>query len=217
MNSQVTHMWVSKRSCANFLFFVTRYLPFIDVPLSIYFHNALDIPPKRCKQLWIVESTSFLVGVAVAEAILFLRVYALSERNKTFTTYIIIQFVAVHIAKLIVWTRMTSLIDFVVSPIPNILGCVPMPPRPSELERYCSVIYWLILANEISVMLMTLSIGFIKFRRMKSRLLNIIYRDGFFYFFVLAAVSAGNIAASRVGPPEYRWLIVVYVALKRSL
>lgn len=217
LEMEVANMWPAKWSVAKVLFFLSRYSALLDVPLAIYYHTALGLPVRTCRILFSVESSSLLVGVALSEAILFLRVYALSGRNRKFLWVLLFQFFAVHIAEFIIFGNFLTKLEFGPSRIPTVIGCSPLPPKDPSLNVQLSALFGLILANELAVLLMTFVIGLMKYRNLNSPLIRIFYRDGFFYFLVLSAISAGNITADLVGPPEYRFLIVVLQRVLHSI
>ncbi|RXW17980.1 hypothetical protein EST38_g7880 [Candolleomyces aberdarensis] len=116
---------------------------------------------------------------------------------------------AVHVAEFVVFFKFLGGLEYGASLLPTVIGCMPLPPKSKDANTFLSILFGLILANELSVMIMTLIIGLIKYNDLRSPLVKIFYRDGFFYFLILSAISAGNITADLVGPPEYRFLIVL--------
>ncbi|TEB36330.1 hypothetical protein FA13DRAFT_1246841 [Coprinellus micaceus] len=200
LEAEVAYMWPAELSAAKVLFFLSRYLALFDVPLAIYYHTSLGLPVRTCQILFSVETTSLLIGVAFAEAILFLRVYALSGRSKKMMVWLVFQFFGVHVAEFVVYILFLRNLQFGPSPLPTVIGCTPLPPKSQALNIQLSALFGLILANELAILLMTFTIGLMKYRNLRSPLMRIFYRDGFFYFLILSAVSAGNITVDLVGP-----------------
>ncbi|KAF5324710.1 hypothetical protein D9611_004127 [Ephemerocybe angulata] len=215
--AEVSMMWKAKWSFAKALFFLTRYLAFFDVPLAIYFHTSLGLPPRTCQVLFIVETISLLVGVAVAEAILFLRVWALSGRNRKLLIYLTAQYTAVHLVEAVLFGHFLFGLEFGPSPLPTVIGCLPLPPKKKIQNSMLSALFGLILANELVILFITFFIGLTKFRDLRSPLIKTFYLDGFFYFLILSAISIGNMIVDLVGPPEYRFLIVVLQRVMHSV
>ncbi|TFK23974.1 hypothetical protein FA15DRAFT_669939 [Coprinopsis marcescibilis] len=161
----------------------------------------------------------FVTGVAIAEAILYLRIYAISGRNRKFMIYLIVQYIVLHVAIYGVYAKFALHQSFAQSPFPTVIGCLPVPPKIEgvNLNVVLSAMFILILVDEIIIMIMSLAIGLMKYRSLKSPLIKIFYRDGTFYFVMLAGISLGNILFNLVGAPEYRFFIVVFQRVMHSI
>ncbi|KAJ7691364.1 hypothetical protein B0H17DRAFT_1201211 [Mycena rosella] len=79
LNLEVTLVWPSRWSVSKFLFMTSRYLPFLEIPLTSYYTFAAHTSLKRCMIINAVIIIGRVVGIAIAEAILLLRTYALSD------------------------------------------------------------------------------------------------------------------------------------------
>ncbi|KAJ3532997.1 hypothetical protein NMY22_g7520 [Coprinellus aureogranulatus] len=89
------------------------------------------------------------------------------------------------------------------SPAPTILGCLPIKGNANHL----SVLYILIVASELSILAITVLILLLKYKRSRSRLVTIFYRDGLIYFLIITALSVGNIICNFVAPQGYSYLL----------
>ncbi|KAF6764628.1 hypothetical protein DFP72DRAFT_868738 [Ephemerocybe angulata] len=207
----MTTMWGTKWSVAKTLFFLSRYLAFLDVPFAAEIHTTSGLTGKTCHVMFVSVTSSILVGIALAEAILFLRVWAISGRDRTLSIYLIIHFTAVHLVQAVLFGLFIGSLEFgpSPSPLPGIIGCFPLPPKSKTLNTLLSALFGLIVANELSILFITFVIGLRKFRDFRNPLIRVFYVDGFSYFLVLSAISTTNVVVDLVGPPEYRFLGLV--------
>ncbi|KAF6758710.1 hypothetical protein DFP72DRAFT_888007 [Ephemerocybe angulata] len=207
----MTTMWGTKWSVAKALFFLSRYLAFLDVPFAVYFHTTSGLTGKTCHVMFVSVTSSILVGIALAEAILFLRVWAISGRDRILSIYLIFHFTAVHLVQAVLFGLFIGSLEFgpSSSPLPGIIGCFPLPPKSKTLNTLLSALFGLIVANELSILFITFVIGLRKFRDFRNPLIRVFYVDGFSYFLVLSAISTTNVVVDLVGPPEYRFLGLV--------
>ncbi|KAJ3533563.1 hypothetical protein NMY22_g7286 [Coprinellus aureogranulatus] len=218
LETEIEFIWPAPWSAAKVLYLFSRYLVFFDVPFAAHYHTALHLSPKMCCDMFRVGTTSIVLGVLFAEAILFLRVYALSGRNRKLMYYLIFQYIATHFAWISMYGVFLSGVEFGPSPIPTVLGCVILPPSKELYNTLLAGIFGFIMANEISIALMTFIIGLLKYRNLRrSPLISIFYRDGFFYFAILTAFSVANMIVDLIGPPEFRFLMVIFQRVMHSI
>ncbi|KAJ3508695.1 hypothetical protein NMY22_g16532 [Coprinellus aureogranulatus] len=212
VDMEIEHIWPAPWSPAKVLYLFSRYLAFFDIPFAVYYHTVLGLKPRMCLDMFRVGTTSIVAGVVFAEAILFLRVYALSGRNRKLMYCLIFQFTATHLAWISMFGVFFSGIEFGPSPLPSVLGCVILPPKKKIYGTLLAGMFGFLMANEILVALITFIIGLLKYRHMRhSPLITIFYRDGLFYFVSLTAFSIANMIVDIIGPPEFRFLMVMQV------
>ncbi|KAF5324454.1 hypothetical protein D9611_004128 [Ephemerocybe angulata] len=214
----MTTMWGTKWSVAKALFFLSRYLAFLDVPFAVYFHTTSGLTGKTCHVMFVSVTSSILVGIALAEAILFLRVWAISGRDRILSIYLIFHFTAVHLVQAVLFGLFIGSLEFgpSSSPLPGIIGCFPLPPKSKTLNTLLSALFGLIVANELSILFITFVIGLRKFRDFRNPLIRA-SRSLVFHVslslrphpYILLAISTTNVVVDLVGPPEYRFLGLV--------
>ncbi|KAJ7473948.1 hypothetical protein FB451DRAFT_1466370 [Mycena latifolia] len=192
LNFEKTLVWPSRLSISKILFLLSRYLPFFEVPLILYYVFAVNASLKHCKIINGAVIITRLVGMAIAEAVLLLRTYALSGKNHQV---------------LIVFGTMSA--------------CQPPPPvSPSSSTAQnavppldlpgCNLIggtfilvgvpFIIIVLNEIALMSYTLYLGVKAYRHSRSPLVVTLYRDGVMYFAFLSVGSLVNLINLISGP-----------------
>ncbi|TEB31402.1 hypothetical protein FA13DRAFT_365468 [Coprinellus micaceus] len=200
---EVSLVWHSKWSMGKTLFLLSRYLGFFDISVAIYYTSAAN-GVKLCERLFAAGSTLQVVGVALAETILYLRVFALSAKSFRLGVLLAILFVGFHTATLVFLTKFIQSLEYVKSPAPTIIGCFPVKMSTKDL----SIITALVMSSEVVILAMTIWLVLAKFKRSKSRLVTLMYRDGLVYFVLLTAISAGNMICYFVAPPGYSFLLI---------
>ncbi|TEB31415.1 hypothetical protein FA13DRAFT_1732855 [Coprinellus micaceus] len=199
---EVALIWKSEWNTGKILFLLSRYLVFFDASIALYYTSTANTV-KLCEPLFAAGSSLTVVGVTLAEIILYLRVFALSGRSRWVAALLVTCFVGFHGTTFVFLARFIQSLEYAQSPIPTIVGCLPVKASAKDL----SIVFVLIMASEIVILIITLWLIFSKFRQSKNRLVTLFYRDGLVYFVLLTAISAGNIICNLVAPPGYSYLL----------
>ncbi|KAJ7093893.1 hypothetical protein B0H15DRAFT_831136 [Mycena belliarum] len=192
LSREVSLMWSSQWSLSKILFFLSRYSPIFDVPILLYYSTVSDLSNERCSQLQAASSYigGTVFGVAVAEAILVLRTYALSGRCRG----VLFSFAALWASALLTSTVLLQLFlqstTYGPPPSPDIPGCS----LATGNVVYVGLCFILVLLNDTVIMFYTLWIGLWSFRNSRNPLILALYRDGIMYYLFLCIVSAINVA-----------------------
>ncbi|KAJ2914373.1 hypothetical protein MD484_g6039, partial [Candolleomyces efflorescens] len=200
---EVEMIWPSPWNFVKVLFLLNRYFP-IDVIGSFLYLNVAN--PNTCMISNSFGGVASVLGVAMAEAVIFLRLYALSGQGAWMKIWLYLQFFLVQIAALAMVGLFLASLEYADSPFPNLIPCFPVAGKPvfptaffglimaTETCR-CSIIPALhpacltsaVFVFRVSVVLLvTLYITVNRHRRSRSPLVNIFYRDGLIYFIALA-------------------------------
>ncbi|KAF4584653.1 hypothetical protein EYR38_001882 [Pleurotus pulmonarius] len=185
---EVTFIWAEPKSIGTFLYFLARYPAFVDLVLSLYVRITLGLPVQQCVALDHVMGWMFLVGIAVAEIIMIMRVWSLWGRTRFMTIFLSILTVATLIAGVTVLGVSRESLTFVSMRdiAPNISGCYPL-----GSNGAMSVDYAILMGFEA----ITLTLTLVKCIRHCSHLINptslidLFIRDGVIYFVGLFGAS----------------------------
>ncbi|TFK18284.1 hypothetical protein FA15DRAFT_760686 [Coprinopsis marcescibilis] len=196
--SEVKHIWHSPWSAIKILYLLARYSPFLDAGLIIryYLTETADLSPQTCRTFLIAGTISVIVTVAFAEAILFIRVYALSGQSKFMRAYLVIQYLVTHVAELALMAKLTSQAGFPIIPgITEHIGCTPSAPPHTELVM--RVIFGLFVFNGAVLVVIMAWLCYKRFCPFRvSHIAFVFMRDGFLYFVVIAVIGVVNIIVS---------------------
>ncbi|KAJ3522399.1 hypothetical protein NMY22_g11910 [Coprinellus aureogranulatus] len=161
----------------------------------------------------IASSILMITAIAIAEAIMFIRVFALSQHDKRLGIWLAIQYFAVHIAIYVVLGKYLVAMEYMPSPLPQLVACMPTDTNTSRF----SAVFAMIVASEAAIMVISLIIGFSRYRSSGTRLLTAFRRDGIFYFVTMAAVAIGNIIFDSVAPLEFKFMLMAPQGFLHSL
>ncbi|KAG2013178.1 hypothetical protein CC2G_010116 [Coprinopsis cinerea AmutBmut pab1-1] len=197
---EISVMWTSsanKFSLVKSLFYSLRYLPFAFFALGLALEDEL-VDERSCRRRLILFSLLTVAIVALAEALLFIRVYAIGGRSKNLRYFLVVYFVvSIGVAfALLIW-HSTSLTFS--QPIPGLeaysCGFIR-----SVQGNLLSIAWGIVAANEILMMSMTLLFVFKKHNNYRNRILEVFYRNGTLYIMAIVAVSTGNILTAVIAP-----------------
>ncbi|KAJ7777960.1 hypothetical protein DFH07DRAFT_951039 [Mycena maculata] len=210
---EVSLMWSSNWSLPKLLFFLSRYSPLFDVPMLLYYSMVSGLSFEKCSQLHAGASWGTVFGIAIAEAILILRTYALSGGRRG----VLICFTAIWIVAIL--SSIVFLVLFLQSvtygppPLPNIPGCSLV----AGNVVFASIPFIIVLLNDTVIMAYTLWIGLANYRYSRNPLIVALYRDGITYYLFLCIVSAVNVAALLQAPKSLAQLFNTFLRVLHSV
>ncbi|KAF9500208.1 hypothetical protein BDN71DRAFT_1189847 [Pleurotus eryngii] len=178
-------IWSAPWSLGKALFLLTRYLPFLDGSLSLY----RDFGPKtqRCSLNDNIIGWSLILGTAIAELIMVLRVWALWTRSRWVGVGLALLSAAAIVGTGIVYIKFSQQRSFPAGDIPNQFGCRPL--DGSNTER---VIFIIVTVFEILMLILTVTRVLLDQTLRASSVIRGAYRDGVMYYALLAISSTVN-------------------------
>ncbi|TFK20697.1 hypothetical protein FA15DRAFT_759217 [Coprinopsis marcescibilis] len=191
VNLEVKYIWKAQRSFVRTMFLLARYTFLVTGPISIWFSFA-KLSAKACHTAFSLACFSTLTMVLFAEAILFIRVYAISGRSKFMLGYLIFHFTAAQVAKYTLLAKSLSTVKFMETVVPRALNCLPEMEDFGGGRAYMSAVFGLSAASEVVIFLIMCWFALRKFRDCGSDLYTIFFRDGVVYFVCLTAISITN-------------------------
>jgi len=196
LGSEVSHMWTSKLSLSKVLFFLSRYSPAFDVPVLMYYSTVSNLSFEHCYQLQAASSWGTVFGMAVAEAILILRTYALSGRRRSVLIFFTTIWVIGVSASIVLLEFFLLSATYGPPPSPLIPGCHLI--RGNAI--FAGIPFVIVLLNDTLIMIYTVWIGFKNYRHSRNPLILGLYRDGIMYYFFLCIISIVNVATLLQAP-----------------
>ncbi|KAF6751017.1 hypothetical protein DFP72DRAFT_851263 [Ephemerocybe angulata] len=215
---EVRLMWPTPLSVAKVLFFAARYYVLVHCVLA-----SMCLSPEECKRSFVQLFVSSGASVLCAEAILFVRVFAFSERNRKVLIYLVIQYIcamntrltaskAIHAPSVGILITFLLSVKFAPAAQPD-LPCMPA----SAGYKYIGINFSLALLSVVTIMVIMVYIAHRKYRRLNSNLLKLFYRDGILYFLCLSGLATANIVASFVASASYKFLLLETQVLLHSV
>ncbi|KLO07346.1 hypothetical protein SCHPADRAFT_909573 [Schizopora paradoxa] len=187
--SEVRFIWRSKWSIGKVLYFLTRYLAFIDTVFALYYwfrRTATD--ETICRHLFRGDAWLFIIGTYTAEAILSLRTYALWDRSTRVLVCLALLASASFTTQAINLHHFLDTVKFSDSPAPSIMPCDAIVHRTTLYINFALVVFF-----ELVILILTFWKGFNQWRRCRSPIMSTLYRDSIIIFVCLFAVSTTNL------------------------
>lgn len=203
LDREVEHFWHTEWSITKVLYFLSRYGPFLDMPITITTHLAPYgmLGDSTCAALYKVATWNTFLGISISETILLLRTNAIYSRSKRVTIPLSVAYLILVAAGIaITWLYLKG---------------ASFGPPPSDLFSGCTLVrrdviiffdFLLLLAFELAVVILTIKRGFTDFYS-GTPLLRVVYRDSISFFLVLFGISLSSILVLALAPSEYGGLM----------
>ncbi|KAJ7905134.1 hypothetical protein B0H13DRAFT_2023462 [Mycena leptocephala] len=213
LGSEISLMWSSRLSLSKVLFFLTRYSPVFDVPVLMYYSMVSNLSFQYCAQLHAASSWGTIFGMGVAEAILILRTYALSGRNRSVLIFFTIVWASGVTASIILLEFFLRSATYGPPPSPVIPGCN----LTGGNAIFAGIPFVIVLLNDTLIMMYTLWIGLKNYRHSRNPLIVTLYRDGITYYVFLCLISAVNVATLLQAPMPMAQLFNTFLRVVHSV
>jgi len=210
LDMEVTLTWNRSWGFVRILFVLARYLPFLDVPIDLYY----SLVPKSmaiCLPLYQAASWINIIGTVAAESLLLIRTWVLWGRSRT----VLIGLIALAVACIA-----GSGVVGAIALRSMTLGPPPLSTSGCYQAHSVSIYAWdyvILAAFELVILVLTVYQAFRHLRRSHSFLIMRLYGDGIFYVLCILAMSAVNIIALSALPHEYQELIDTLQAVMHSV
>jgi len=189
LHTEATLIWPSKFNFVKALFFLTRYMAFIDVSIVLYYQLTPRIDITSCNLAYSISGWFIIVGIIIAEMILIVRTWAIWGMKKMVAFGLGIFFLIACIPALVIEAIFLKSIEFSPLSDPRTPGCLVVAGSP-----ILGIDFIIIIVFETLVLALTLVKGVQYFRVSSSHtFLSILYRDGILFYVYLLAISATNL------------------------
>ncbi|KAH8115743.1 hypothetical protein DFH11DRAFT_1586904 [Phellopilus nigrolimitatus] len=221
-SEEVELIWRAKWGFGKVLFFLTRYLAYVDPEIMIAFLFHPNLTAEVCGTLVTATQYLVIVGNIVAGTIMSMRVYALWSNSRRILYVLIALNLYLIIPSIVIFHMRRPDGYFYASPIPTLLPCAAAY-RTSRVDQ--TFIVYLIFASfdfgTFSIVVLTMWKGIRQWSQniRDSKIMVIFYRDGMVYFLILAAFSVMNsiIFLARIDPADYYELLATLQRVLHSV
>lgn len=208
LQREVDLMWPTRWSLVKFLFFFTRYSPFIDLPLDLYVQLATNATGRTCLVTYLSSRWILALGISGSEVILLIRTWVIWDKRKSILITVLSMGVFAVVSMLlpfVVWTR-------------SLLLQSAQPVRSRCEFRTGSSVIGLSLIGVIfleTIVMVLTAVRMVQQLRdsgkhiLQISICRVLYRDGLLFFGYLLAISTINFIFILFGPPVSRDLLVV--------
>ncbi|KAG2012871.1 hypothetical protein CC2G_009832 [Coprinopsis cinerea AmutBmut pab1-1] len=184
---EVELIWKSRWGLVKSIFIFGRVLfPLHSISTLIYVHSSV-LTKAECHSVFAVGSISGVAHSFLAEAVIYLQVYALSQGNRWMGIFLGIQFVAFAIAVAILQALFFKSMAYMVLPFEG-FHCIPF----KFHNGVATATYNAAIATESVIVLITFWIVYRKYGHSRSRMLQVLLRDGLLYMHGIVLLSTAN-------------------------
>ncbi|KAF9050638.1 hypothetical protein BDZ89DRAFT_1057090, partial [Hymenopellis radicata] len=196
LEQEVDLIWGSEWTITKLLYLITRYSPFVNVVLFLWF--TPNMSAENCLLIYRMNGWMAAAGVVLAEVILTLRTWAVWNRHRFLTVCMPALFFAYSVVVFTVMGIFQNSLQFSILPLPDPKGCFISAAKP--IYRITAVPNTATLYSPAPVMLLLMVVkSYQQFREAReigsSQLLNVILKDGVIYYLYLSVLNITNVIA----------------------
>ncbi|KAI5122260.1 hypothetical protein M0805_007124 [Coniferiporia weirii] len=195
---EVSLVWPSRWTLGKGLFFLNRYLPFVDTFLSLHLLTGGNTD-RECLLGFRAVTWLIVIGNIISELILMLRTYAFWGGGRRILIILVILGLVVFVPVIVVTQIETVSYDFRA----DSAGCVST----GTTSSIIFVAFLLLIICETSIVILTLIVVRRDHQQTQSALVKQMYRDSLLYYLCLISFSVVNLSIAVAAPPEFaNWL-----------
>jgi len=209
---EIEYVWHSRWTPGKVLFFIVRYLPFIDLPMWPFADAFMGANlPIDCNVASYYTIGTFLISCSLADIVYGLRTWALWSRSKFLGIFLIVSLVGFMLSCVLLLVILQSGEPAI--RIPGLQGCFDPPSSSDDMWKA----YLLTEGFQLVLFLCTLAKGVQYIRHHPEGLTAVLYRDAFLSFLAQLCVGYANVILLRAtGEPNYS-LNLTYRSLTSNL
>lgn len=198
LDQEVKYVWQTPWSPGKVLFFLNRYLPFIDTFLSLHLKLSVS-SPEKCRAHFTVVAWFIVIGIIISEIVLLLRTYALWERKRSILIILCVSGAVTYIPAVVITNLELRSLKYVPTTRP---GC--------QVGTASSIIifaYILLMLSETVIVVLTVIRARQYLRHSTSPWVIQLYQDGMLFYAYLLSISIANILVPILAPRIFaNWL-----------
>ncbi|KAK7682839.1 hypothetical protein QCA50_014224 [Cerrena zonata] len=189
IHDEITLIWPSRLNLVKILFFLTRYMAFVDVSLVLYYQLKPQITVHECEIVYKLAGWFILIGIIIAETILLVRTWAIWGRGSKLAISFLILFALAAGPALAIQNMFMNSIVFAPLSDPATPGCLVVAGSP-----VIAISFIIVIIIETIVLILTL-IKAIQHFRLAGRqdFLSVLYRDGLLFYVYCLSISIANL------------------------
>lgn len=213
LDREVEYVWQTEWGLNKILYIVSRYGPFLDMPITITTHTAPygALGYDVCSTLYKIATWNTFLGISISESILLLRTNAIYSRSKRVTIPLTAGYLVTAVAGIaITWLYLR---DTAFGPLPSdlFMGC--------NLVRRNVIVFFdflLLILFELVVVILTVRRGLHDLHS-GTPLLRVVYRDSISFFLILFGLTLSAILVLALAPPQYNGLMAASTRVVHSI
>lgn len=213
---ETRHMWSKQRwSLIRVLFFVNRYMPFVDIPMALCTQLVPSMSDRDCTLVYRLAGWSFCFSIALSEVILAMRTWSLWKASSWSGFALLVFYLSCWIPTIVVFVTFLMASGASHFRLPRYTTCI-IAPRNNNL-------YWcwiLVLVYDTGTMMLIVLASTRSYAQMYGQsgssfmVVRTLYMDGVIYYISLFILSVMNIITIVILP---RALVNLFSGLQRTI
>ncbi|PFH45236.1 hypothetical protein AMATHDRAFT_9676 [Amanita thiersii Skay4041] len=186
---EIEHVWQSRITLVNILFYITRYVAYVEFAVVAYRDLAPSLSLKTCYDIYTYVGWSYDMLTFFAQVILGIRAWAVWGKDSRLTYGIPIAFIVLAPICIVFLNMSLRSLEFIQPAIQHKLGCYLA--NGSNVFSICWITFFII----DTIIFILFSIRLFEAYRSggSSELVRVVYRDGIMYYFYLSALNLLNV------------------------
>ncbi|KAF9441782.1 hypothetical protein P691DRAFT_779677 [Macrolepiota fuliginosa MF-IS2] len=206
---EVTLIWKAEWNTMKGIYIVSRYLPFIDVPIALIFGMNEGLSVEGCKVLYTFITWMFGIGQATADLILALRTWVVWRKTRRVGLWLTVCYIAVWVVILTGLGLQLKIITYAPSPVPRLIGCVVRDPTVVWTIVYAAAtIYYAIML--VLMLIPAISAWKSGASAYSSGLVRAMYSDGVIFYIYIFVLSLLNLIVIVKLPVRHTVMYAMY-------
>jgi len=211
IGDEAQYIWFSPLSLGKALYLLTRYPVIVDTTLVLY-HQFAVLTPGECDVIYKTIGYLLGVGTLIAESILVMRTWVIWNRSAYMGATLISGLVLAWVPVFYFLAQSLNSLVFADPPAPHIAGCYL-----HSQKNILFAVFLIITGFESIILILTLIRFAPNWRRKKTALISIIYRDGIFNYVYLCILSVCNVVVLLTAPRGYTTLLSALQRVMHSI
>ncbi|KAF8887197.1 hypothetical protein BD779DRAFT_1672945 [Infundibulicybe gibba] len=208
-SQELTLVWNAPWNITKTLFILTRYLPFIDMSLTVTYQFAPLFGREACFGVYQTTIWMFMAGIGIADGILALRTWAIWGHTRGLTITLVVIYSIFAVAEFLTMGLFVKSMEVIPPP-----AGIPTWISPACLvtgNTRIIVVNWAVLmAYEAVILGIILSRGYQIFALYGNlHLFSVVRRDGIFYYCYMFVLSFLNIVFVLMQSADFIFLFAV--------
>ncbi|KAI0332379.1 hypothetical protein GY45DRAFT_1246696 [Cubamyces sp. BRFM 1775] len=200
-SDEVSVMWPSRFTVMKAIYFVNRYLPLIEIALSVICEYGVRASNSAGRYYNILSTSTvlYIIGSFTSEGILFVRTYALWEFSRVVLGVLIALAIAIVVPCLVLARQYLEGMRYPAIGLLKETGCI------ASISDGRSVwVFGCIILSETAIVALTLLKRYMTRAMITSQtlplLLHTMYRDGTLFYAIILLVSVANLLCMTLAP-----------------
>ncbi|KAH6887804.1 hypothetical protein BKA70DRAFT_70597 [Coprinopsis sp. MPI-PUGE-AT-0042] len=222
-DAEKKYMWSTQWQPAKILFFGSRYLPFVYMPLFMFTSFAQgDYSPENCRNVFALATAILIFSILVADAVLYLRLYALSKNDRIARLVLVSNYIGVSIGCIVGIALFLKAQNWITPPtMAGPISCFGLVGKATRFGA--TLCYGALLWSSMFTMSLSVWYGvrmYLAIRPMPlTGLVKIFYQDGILYFVIIGLLSLTNAFMSLSQGPRtyYAYILATPQAASHSI